>query len=288
PGQDRVRDRERMKANPGRELVPGAIRRHDPGSNWGKVVVKAKSLVTVAALVLLAGACTSSQDPAAAGSATAAATASRAPAALPSSSSPSQAAAGLATLSPAGQSQLRGILASRGLSAAAALPDHGELATYPGRVARATGAYTWHRAGISEAHAINAIASGHMRLTTPDGRLLDIVYDRHIEHPSGDWTWIGHLAGKPHLQTVLPIGAAPARRAAPGGRRGVRPQRPGPGPAAAGGHARRGDLAGRDRSRPGRGDRQRGHPALAARLRHPPVDATVPRRRRRRCLPRTG
>ncbi len=196
-----------MKANPGRELVPGAIRRHDPGSNWGKVVVKAKSLVTVAALVLLAGACTSSQDPAAAGSATAAATASRAPAALPSSSSPSQAAAGLATLSPAGQSQLRGILASRGLSAAAALPDHGELATYPGRIARATGAYTWHRAGISEAHAINAIASGHMRLTTPDGRLLDIVYDRHIEHPSGDWTWIGHLAGKPHLQTVLTIGA---------------------------------------------------------------------------------
>lgn len=92
-------------------------------------------------------------------------------------------------------------------SRAAALPDRGEFATYPGAIRRITGAYTWHRAAFSEEHALNAMASGHLRLTTPDGRLLDVVYDRHIEHESGDWSWIGHLAGRKGVQTVLTIGA---------------------------------------------------------------------------------
>jgi hypothetical protein len=91
-------------------------------------------------------------------------------------------------------------------SHAASLPDHGELAAYPGKVVRRTGAYTWHRAAISEAHALQAIATGTLRLTTPDGRLLSIRYDRHVEHPSGDWTWVGHLAGDTSAQTVLTIG----------------------------------------------------------------------------------
>jgi hypothetical protein len=86
------------------------------------------------------------------------------------------------------------------------LPDRGELVAYPGQVQRADGAYTWFRSDISEAHALRAVAEGHLRLTTPEGRLLDVRYDRHVEHPSGDWTWIGHLPGEESAQTIITFG----------------------------------------------------------------------------------
>jgi hypothetical protein len=93
----------------------------------------------------------------------------------------------------------------------AALPDRGELLDYagndPAHDVIHDGAYTWHRAGLSERHAMNAMADGHLRLTTPAGKPLDISYDRHVEHDSGDWTWIGHIAGHPEQQTVLTFGA---------------------------------------------------------------------------------
>ena len=88
----------------------------------------------------------------------------------------------------------------------ARLADRGELAAYPGNVQREDGAYTWHRADVSEAHALQSMADGHLRLTTPDGRLLDVRYDRHVEHPSGDWTWIGHLPGEEQAQTIITFG----------------------------------------------------------------------------------
>jgi hypothetical protein len=88
----------------------------------------------------------------------------------------------------------------------ARLPDRGELVAYPGHVQRADGAYTWFRSDVSEAHALRAIADGHLRLTTPEGRLLDIQYDRHVEHPSGDWSWIGHLPGEESAQTIITFG----------------------------------------------------------------------------------
>jgi hypothetical protein len=91
-------------------------------------------------------------------------------------------------------------------SRAAALPDRGELIGYPGNVVRRMGAYTWYRAAVSEAHALDAIGSGHLRLTTPDGRSLDFRYLRHVEHDSGDWTWIGELAGRKGAQAILTIG----------------------------------------------------------------------------------
>lgn len=92
----------------------------------------------------------------------------------------------------------------------ASLPDRGELVAYAPQGVRRAGAYTWHRAALSEAHALRAIADGHLRVTTPSGRLLDFQYDRHIEHASGDWTWVGHVAGHPEEQTILTFGARAA------------------------------------------------------------------------------
>lgn len=96
-------------------------------------------------------------------------------------------------------------------SAFADLPDRGELLSYVGRggnrSARVEGAYTWHRVDISEEHALRAIASGHLRLPTPSGQTLDIRYDHHVEHPSGDLSWVGHVDGDPGAQTVITFGA---------------------------------------------------------------------------------
>lgn len=76
----------------------------------------------------------------------------------------------------------------------ASLPDLGDLVGYPRqRVIRHDGAYTWHRADISEEHALRAISGGALHITTPSGEALDFRYERHVEHPSGDWTWVGRI-----------------------------------------------------------------------------------------------
>jgi hypothetical protein len=90
------------------------------------------------------------------------------------------------------------------------LPDHGDLLAYPGKVVRQDGAYTLYRADLSEEHALRAIASGRLRVVTPEGEILDFQYDRHVEHPSGDWTWIGHRPGHEGEQTILTFGAEAA------------------------------------------------------------------------------
>lgn len=78
----------------------------------------------------------------------------------------------------------------------ASAPDRGGLVAYvqsPG-TARRLGAYTWRRADLSEAHARAAIA-GRLSVATPDGATLRFRYTRHVEHSSGDWTWVGELEG---------------------------------------------------------------------------------------------
>jgi hypothetical protein len=106
----------------------------------------------------------------------------------------------------------RGAVRIRGLGAThafATLPDRGDLVAYaPG--ARQDGAYTWYPARLSEAHALRAIVDGHLRVTAPDGTVLDYQYDRHVEHPSGDWTWIGHLPGKQGDQAIITFGSRAA------------------------------------------------------------------------------
>lgn len=131
---------------------------------------------------------------------------------------PSVSAASTLSQSRALAAGMPGHIASHGLASAgfvsagfASAPDRGQLLVYPGRqVVRRDGAYTWHRAELSEEHALRAIAGGRLRVVTPQGKVLDVMYDRHEEHPSGDWTWIGHLAGDKGAQTILTFGAQAA------------------------------------------------------------------------------
>jgi peptidyl-Asp metalloendopeptidase len=105
--------------------------------------------------------------------------------ALPRSSSPARRAGGIA--------------ASR---------DTGELFAYSGAHAqRREAALVWHPVQISEAHALNAIRTRTLQLTTPDGEALRFGYARHVEHPSGDWTWVGRLRkhGKP-VEAIITFG----------------------------------------------------------------------------------
>lgn len=89
----------------------------------------------------------------------------------------------------------------------ASLPDRGDLAAYPGRVVRRDGAYTWHRADVSEEHALRAIVDGRLTLTAPSGEILQFAYERHVEHASGDWTWIGRLErGTASDEAILTFG----------------------------------------------------------------------------------
>lgn len=87
------------------------------------------------------------------------------------------------------------------------LADRGDLVGYPSRpVVRHDGAYTWHRADVSEAHALRAIASGRLQLTTPAGEHLDFRYERHVQHPNGDWTWVGSIVGDAAQEAIITFG----------------------------------------------------------------------------------
>lgn len=77
-------------------------------------------------------------------------------------------------------------------AAFASLPDRGNLIGYPARrIERHEPASTWHRANISEEHALRAVVNGEMTVTAPDGQPIRLRYQRHLEHPNGNWTWIG-------------------------------------------------------------------------------------------------
>lgn len=87
------------------------------------------------------------------------------------------------------------------------LADRGDLVGYPSRpVVRLDGAYTWHRADVSEAHALRAIGTGRLQLTTPAGEHLDFRYERHVQHPNGDWTWVGSIVGDAAQEAVITFG----------------------------------------------------------------------------------
>lgn len=84
------------------------------------------------------------------------------------------------------------------------VPDRGDLVAYPAdKVVRRAGPHTWHRADVSEAHALHAILDGVLTITAPSGELLRFQYDRHVEHDSGDWTWFGHVVGGSAAQDAI-------------------------------------------------------------------------------------
>jgi hypothetical protein len=79
----------------------------------------------------------------------------------------------------------------------AGLPDRGSLLAYDrGTPAIRRGAYTLHPVQLSETHALRAIAEGGMVIPAPDGEPIQLVYERHVEHADGSWSWIGRLAGQ--------------------------------------------------------------------------------------------
>ena len=88
----------------------------------------------------------------------------------------------------------------------AGLPDRGALVRYPAQpVVRRDGAYTWHRADLSEAHA-RAAVGGTLMMTSPSGEPLRFRYGRHVEHPNGDWTWVGASAEDPSREAIITFG----------------------------------------------------------------------------------
>lgn len=80
-------------------------------------------------------------------------------------------------------------------SIVARLPDRGRLVEYGTPPPVRKGAYTWHPVQVSEAHALRAVIDGAMVINAPDGKPIRLRYERHIEHPDGNWTWIGHPNG---------------------------------------------------------------------------------------------
>ncbi len=88
------------------------------------------------------------------------------------------------------------IAAQRLRAGLASLPDRGELLAYDGsRGTRRESAFTSYPIELSEAHAFRAARpGGSISLRTPDGRLVQLAYERHVEHVDGNWTWIGRQA----------------------------------------------------------------------------------------------
>ena len=76
--------------------------------------------------------------------------------------------------------------------AIASYPDRGDLVSHDAvRSIQRRGAHTFYPVRLSEAHALDAIATGTLHVTGPDGGRVNLRYERHVEHPSGDWSWIG-------------------------------------------------------------------------------------------------
>lgn len=76
----------------------------------------------------------------------------------------------------------------------ASLADRGELLAYAmprdQRLAQKPGAA--YQVRLSEEHAFNAAhEGGRIVVPLPDGGSAALTYERHVEHPDGNWSWIG-------------------------------------------------------------------------------------------------
>lgn len=83
-------------------------------------------------------------------------------------------------------------------------PDKGELFTYGDKAGvKQEGAYTLRPVRLSEEHAIRGVATGLMTVPAPDGSEIRIRYERHEEHPDGNWSWIGRVIGGDAAQEAI-------------------------------------------------------------------------------------
>lgn len=97
------------------------------------------------------------------------------------------------------------------------MPDRGDLVGYDGvRRVQRYGAHTYYPVQMSESHALAAIGTGTLHVSGPDGRQVELHYERHVEHDNGDWSWIGRDAsgidailtfGEKAVFGVLPYGS---------------------------------------------------------------------------------
>ena len=86
-------------------------------------------------------------------------------------------------------------MAGSPMSSFASMPDRGELLTYEqNRAVKHRGAYTSYPVSLSEAHALHAMQTGQMVIKAPNGELLRLKYESHVESPDGNWSWIGRNA----------------------------------------------------------------------------------------------
>ena len=110
--------------------------------------------------------------------------------------------------SPRLSSQAIDVPANRQVSTIASLPDRGSLAAYDqASEAVHRGAATWHPVKLSEQYALRSIAKGGMTLAAPNGAPISLKYLRHIEHPDGNWTWIGRPVGDANAaEAILTFG----------------------------------------------------------------------------------
>ncbi|HJW45964.1 MAG TPA: FG-GAP-like repeat-containing protein [Lysobacter sp.] len=88
----------------------------------------------------------------------------------------------------------------------AMLPDRGDLIDYAPPAPHREGPSTWHRADVSEEHALRATVTGKLRMSAPGGEVLEYRYQRHVEHANGNWTWVGDLPGFPGRQAIITFG----------------------------------------------------------------------------------
>jgi len=98
---------------------------------------------------------------------------------------------------------------SRKAGTVANMPDRGALVSYGngGKPIKQEGAYTWYPVAISEAHAVKAIVTGEMTVPSPDGSQAKLRYERHEEHPDGNWTWVGRIeGGDPNQEAIFTFG----------------------------------------------------------------------------------
>lgn len=70
--------------------------------------------------------------------------------------------------------------------------DPGRLAVPDrGRSAYRAGVHQWQPVDFREAHAVQAIKGGRLSFPLPQGGTASVNYQRHVEHPDGNWTFFG-------------------------------------------------------------------------------------------------